>query len=427
MKLNKIALYLLNLIYSSLMIFYNVLPSFIVVIMSFVLFMYNYFKLSREYNKTIAIFIDGLLFLPVSFVSILATPYSTLPLTWFSISLIILTIIIILKKKLKRLYLLLYFLFLSIFLITIFFSNTLVSAVSQFFTITLCLISLQIGEYLKSNYSEKLLYLVQNCYILTTIAFAFQIIIQRFWILKTGHVIGHYAIMGGNRYAYSGLMGDYSFASLYLVTGAMLILLLYIRGKKRSFLEFFLIFSFVVFASILVSARTGIFSLAITIVLYFLFNFKKNSAKIFLLVILGMIALPFIFNFMTSIRIMDNLLDGSGRVELISKAWNIFLQHPVLGIGFGIDNLKYNYNLVVPHNFFVQYLLQFGIVGFGLLLSNFIVFYQKYKRNNYLMWLFVLCFIGAMLIPDIVSSRFLSTIMIMVIINSEEGGTYEKK
>lgn len=420
MNWKKLLFYILNLLYSSLMIFYAILPKFIIIFISAILFVYDFFTMSKEFNKSIGVFIAGLLFLPVSFVSILATPYETLPITWFYLSFLLLMIIVVLKNQLEKKFFLFYQFFISFFLISIIYSKNIVSSLSQFLTISICLFSFQIGEFLKNNFSNKLMEEIQKCYIITSVSVAFQILLQRFWITNTGQIIGHYSLMGGDRIAYAGLMNDYSFASLYLVTAAMLLLILFVETKKVSIINFVILFSFLVFTSILVSARTGIFSLIVTILLYFIFRFKKDFVKVSILSVIGLTSVPFLLNYLTSIRKYERLFDGSGRLELAYKAWNVFLKNPVIGVGFGRDNLVNNYNMIVPHNFFIQYLLQFGIVGFVIIVFNFFIFYMKYSRNNYLMWLFLLCFIGSMLIPDIVSSRFLSVIIVMIMINSSK-------
>lgn len=431
MKNKDFLFYLINLLYGAFMILYSLIPSIVVAIISLLIFMYDYLSLSKKHPKTISLFYTSILFLPVSFVSILGTNYASLPLTWFSVSVLILMIISIINNKIKKIYAFFYLLFILVFVISLYFTNSYISSLSQFFTVSLCLFAFQIGELLKKDYSTNNVNKGIDLYLLSSLSFAIQILIQRFYILRTGIVIGHYSIMGGNRIAYAGLMSDYSFASLYLVTASFLLFLLFVKYKKISFIRFVLFFALFTFVSIMTSARTGLFSLVVCIMLYILLNFNKKSAgRILLIVILGIVAIPFALHFMSSLRSLDSFLDGSGRIEITQRALSIFKTRPIFGVGFGIENLKYNYGLILPHNYFVQYLLQFGIVGTIVVTLNFIVFYFKNNKYNYLMWMFILCFIGSMLIPDIFSSRFLSVIIILIIINQkgvESNGESKKK
>lgn len=429
MKNKDIVFYIINLLYGTFMIFSNILPSIIVAIISSIIYLYDYIKLSKKYSKSIALFFNSILFLPVSFISVLGTSYASLPITWFSVSILLLTLIVILTNNLKRIYVFFYILFVTLFVFSLSFISSYMSSLSQFFTISLCLFSLQIGELLKKDSSKNVIYKSLDFYLLSVLSLALQIVIQRFYIMKTGTIIGHYSLMGGNRIAFAGLMSDYSFASLYLVTGSLILLLLYMHYKKISFFKFSVFFLLFTFISILTSARTGFFSLIIVVFLCFLLNLnKKHLGRIMMLSVIAIVAIPFAFHFMASLRTLDSFLDGSGRVELMKRAFSIIEIKPLFGVGFGIENLKSNYGMMLPHNYFIQYLLQFGIIGTLIITLNFITFYTKNKKNNFLMWLFILCFIGAMLIPDIVSSRFLAIVLIIVTMNKKsEGAKYEKK
>ena len=419
MKERNKLFYFINILYNSLMIFYTKIPSLIVAIISFGLFLYNYYYYKKKFNGIEALFLISIVFLPVSFVSVLGTSYSQLPLTWFSFSLIVIFINQILMNKIKSSYFCILFLFCIFAIISLLFNDEyFISGISQFITICLFLISFQIGEFLKEKCNSSLKKEMLKLYLMSVLAFSFQIVLQRMWIINTGDIIGHYAAMGGGRIAYAGLMGDYSFATLYIASGCLLAFLKYVRLNEIKFINFIILILIFLISSIFISARTGLVSLALTLVLYFLFNFRKNTFKLLFLVVIALLSSPLIIQSLLSVRTMNNLFDDSGRFELILESIKLIENNFLFGIGFGIDKIKYSYNMIVPHNFFIQYILQFGIIGFSLVFANFAIFINKYIKTNYISWLFILVFIGAMFIPDIFSSRYLTTIIIMVIINS---------
>ncbi|HFM7253030.1 TPA: hypothetical protein ACG92L_002418, partial [Enterococcus faecium] len=71
--------------------------------------------------------------------------------------------------------------------------------------------------------------------------------------------------------------------------------------------------------------------------------------------------------------------------------------------------------------FFIQYLLQTGIIGTLIILSGFFKFtYEELKKSGCYKWLFLMIVVGAMFIPDIVSSRFLYAIVVLCMISASE-------
>ncbi|MFL0363973.1 O-antigen ligase family protein [Pseudobacillus sp. 179-B 2D1 NHS] len=102
-------------------------------------------------------------------------------------------------------------------------------------------------------------------------------------------------------------------------------------------------------------------------------------------------------------RIEDFSSDGgSGRFELWSRAWNYFLEHPVVGIG--ADNfIEYNKahygESLYTHNTFLQILSESGLIGFSLyflfLLLVFIQLMNRHLRRAHLYLL--LCFVAFLL------------------------------
>ena len=77
----------------------------------------------------------------------------------------------------------------------------------------------------------------------------------------------------------------------------------------------------------------------------------------------------------TSLRLGGDIL--SGRIELWREALNIFLEHPIIGIGWGgfsgyvSDNYRSLHgNVFNVHNIYLQFLAETGIIGTLVIVSS---------------------------------------------------------
>ena len=139
---------------------------------------------------------------------------------------------------------------------------------------------------------------------------------------------------------------------------------------------------------------------------------------------------PFILINLMKGRTGQNLIDSSGRVANYIRSWKLFCAKPIFGYGLGLNNLYLKTKLSVPHNFFIQYLVQLGLIDTMCLCYCFIVFIKESFREKSLgKWMFWMTAIGAMAIPDIVSSRFLFCIIVLCMAspNNEKIGEYYEK
>lgn len=418
-------------LYSAGMIFYSVLPRVGVIVISLLVYLYILKMLKKDNNNIDSLILLSIIAIPTSTISIIGTNYGDLPLTWFNIIVLILVMLIGIKGKLNAKY------FVSIMLFGIFelmhslFMPSLGNSLKQLLTIMLLLFAFLIGSYVRNYSYNDLTEKMSIYYLCGTVSVAVQVFLQRFYIMATGHVIGHYAAMGSGRFAYAGLFGDYSFASLYIATGALLIFLQYVNKRKISLIRFVLVEGIMLSATLMVSARTGIFALAIVGLLYVILNFNKLNPRLVLVIIGICIVAPSLAGRLLSIRGGQDLLDSSGRVEMYMEALKFFADKPMLGYGLGLENLNKLTGLGAIHNFIIQYLVQMGIIGTILFLIPFYIFIKQTRRNpGIYMWLFWLVMIGAMFIPDIVSSRFLYAVILLCMCRNLKstykcGGLYE--
>lgn len=407
------------------LIFYDTISPIVISGLLFVEFLCVYI-LYRRYNSSyFSLLYTCIFFIPLSYISILGTSTSSFPISWYHLIIIILSLRTIFLGKMNRNTAL--FLFLCILFLFYGFANVLITGTGfdgykQVLMLLLFMFSFVIGSNVsKSNVHTKTMIFTFIC---TCITLSLQIILQKFLLDFLGLSVGNVSLMGRGRIAFSGLLSDFSFATLYLACGVFLLFISYVRYKSISTTTFIVFSSVLVFSSLIVSSRTGLFALIVTIVLYilyFLFKYEIVNKRLIIVLAFGLLGGFYIVIKLISARGGQSLLDGSGRIQDYLTALNYWKASPFIGIGFGMDNVVTNYNLTVPHNFFIQYLCQGGIIGLFIIIIPFVYFIATYfnKANDY-KWLFILIFVGAMVIPDITSSRFLTFAIILICICKEK-------
>lgn len=402
------------LFYGSTMIFYSLLPSIVTAGITFLFFAYSYTVLRKEYNIVESLALMSVIAIPTSTISIMGTSYASLPITWYIITIILAVFLICINGKLDRKYFLCAFIFAVAELIQLVLVPNIFNAFKQYLILLLFFFGFLIGKYLKDYSTKSIHYDLYRFYLLGTFCVAFQVFLQRSYILTVGSRIGHYAVMGQSRVAYAGLMGDYSFATLYLASGCLIVLLKHLNTKEIGFAKFVIYEVFLLSAIIAVSSRTGLAALVVTVALYFAFNLRQLNPKLILVLLICIVSIPFLFEKLMASRGSQALLDSSGRLENFAKALSYWEKHPLFGYGLGLENLHAATGLGVPHNFFIQYLVQIGVVGLVLVIIPICRFFiNNVLRTNYDKWLFCLIAIGAMFIPDIVSSRYIYGIVLI--------------
>lgn len=401
-------------LYSSLMVLYQLIPQILTIVISVLFYGYLYLKLSNDYDFISSLSIMSVIAIPTSTISVLGSSYSSLPLTWYNILIIIAFGEICLVYGLRKKYIIPIILF-SMYGFMICISTNIVSdALKQYLMIILFFFSFFIGDYMQENVKSSLNTTLKKYYFLGVFSMALQVILQKIFISYTGTIVGHYATMGAKRVAYAGLMGDYSFTTLYLATGFMMIFIWYINTNKISFVVFCIVEILLLYAILVVSSRTGLISLMFTLALYTICNIKKINGKYLVILFMGLAIFPALLSKLMESRGGQALLDTSGRDSNYIESIELWRNKVAFGYGLGLDNLYNSTGLNVPHNLVIQYLIQIGLVGTILFCIPLIVFIKDNLLNrNKMNWLFWLVLIGSMFIPDIVSSRFLYGIVLI--------------
>lgn len=414
-------IFFLLILYNTVAIFYSLVPSVIVMVSTFFIMIYFFGKLEKSCGVFRTLYYCSLLSIPTSFISVFGKSYSEFPLSWFQIFILSMVLYMFFWGCFDRYYFFLTVLFIGFSMVELIISDNLGNALSQLLMIFLFITSFFIGEYLKKSCDTSIYINASKFYIVGTFSLALQIMIQAIMIPKTGIIIGHYNEFG-LRKARAGLMGDFSFASVYLASGILFILVLYVETKRIKFYQMVLLEGVHLAGLILTTARTGLYALILTVGIFFIYNIahkKRVNIKSSFIILLTFMMLPAIFNILNISRGGQGFLDGSGRYQNYIAALKAFVDHCLIGIGFGREYVGEVIGGVVPHNFLIQYLLQCGIIGTTLILFYFLLFIRRdIGRAGIVKWLFFMVAVSAMAIPDIVCSRFLYAIVSMVMIST---------
>ncbi|WP_283153413.1 O-antigen ligase family protein [Guptibacillus hwajinpoensis] len=387
------------LVYNIAILFYQYLGMILILLVG-ILFALFFIKLhfKKWYISQILSFLL-IVYIPTSFVSILGTSYGALPITWFNLTTMILVISILLSRFKINFFFFSPLVMLIFGFFSLFKSIDITDSLKQLLTIVLFLISFFIGEFLSRYESDQYIKKLKSLYILSVFSFSIIVIIQKVFSLW-GIGLGYYAVLGTGREVFAGLMNDYSFATLYVATGSIILVIDYVEKKSINILYLIILESFFLISMLVINSRTGLVAFAITAFLYLVTKIIKGSIKSIIIMALLCVILPSVLNYVVEIRGGQSFFDGSGRIGLLLEAGEIFYSHPLVGVGFGLNNLHILTGFNVPHNVFVQYLAQFGIIGSLIFFSNFVVLCYKYLKfkSNYF-WVLLSILIGSMLIP----------------------------
>lgn len=406
--------YFMVIFYISSMIFSDLFSSFFIAIYQ-LLFNFFFLYLCKERKIIITLINLVIINLPITSISILGIDYESLPVTWFMIFITITGCYSLLFGKISANLIILVIVSIIYLFILLIIKNYKLDAINQLITIILFFFSFTIGDYSRriiiNKTKVKHLY---DLYLIVCFAFSFQIILQYIYISRTNQIIGYYTLLGGNRKCFGGLFMDFSFASVYLSTGSILIgkeLLI----KKITISNIFKI-SIIVLATLITSARTGLYAFIIIMTILIFINLKKLRIYILPLLLIGSIFLTLGLNRMLENRGGTSIFDGSGRLEGYIGMIPYIKNNIWLGIGMGINNLKKITNLGLPHNFYIQYLTQIGLIG-TILLQLFMLLIFKLKNKEHV-FVFCLIFISSMAIPDILNSKYIIVIIILICLDN---------
>lgn len=421
----KMSYYIMLILTLTILILGNKLSNNIIFILSVSILGITFILNIKKENLEFAIIRMLILCIPISFLNVFGETTAESNITWFNIFFIILFIIFIFNI-LKRIngsnfsfnsLSLFAFLMIFISLIPVLGSFDLIDAMKQYIYISMTFLMVIIGGTIKRRLSNTQKEYLLLDYILSVKIVAIGLIVQMIYIQITGNIVGYYNFFGGYRHAYGFLFSDYSFLSLFLSSGAIMI---YFENKdSKNKKTWILEIVFILFASIMTSARTGIAAFLVVYAVYSLINaaslLNRGSPKIILIALIN-IVLP-LGSFFLINKVRPGIgRSGSGRESLNKVAWKVFLDSPLTGIGFGRNNYVRIAGMM-PHNIIFQYFAQGGLLfGIPLIVFLLMVLMKSNKRDRKLLPVIFLLLVGSLFIPNIFNSRFFSVILLLLAI-----------
>lgn len=213
-----------------------------------------------------------------------------------------------------------------------------------------------------------------------------------------GISLGEVYEFNSDRVIYNVYFYSKSVLSLYLAVGLLYYFVEYINNKRF----FALIWMGVFTGAILINnSRTGLMCFAVCAGLYCIRNIKKIVRSIrvtAMLILIGAVGLYIVQLMLASRSSLKGFADDNGRFETIIEALRLLPRYIFSGIGGSAADYTMSSMGVSVHNFFVAYLVQFGIFG-GLAVNALLLSPGFDAKNRY--WYLLTCVIlGGMLFAN---------------------------
>ena len=366
-------------------------------------------------NKDLILLSLTIMSIPSSYRNVFGGDYGEMPISWFNFFILILFIYVFLnglfKNEIKLNFITLFALLMIIGgLPALLVSLNFLSGLKQYLNIFIFCMGVILALMIKIN-KDNYEVLVSD-YIgtvrVTSIALLLQIL-----LFKLGFNLGNILLLGGNRDAFGLLFNDFSFLSLYISTG---ILLVFTFKRKWWQIDFIIMF----IACALTSARTGLVAAFLTILLIYLWrilsNFGKKPLKS-VLILIGLIILSSFSYIALKIVRPEDTFASSGRIDNYIRGIELFFENIVTGLGFGVREFSEVAGLEIPHNTLIQYSAQGGLIFFlPMLVFILILIFTTFIKTKEFAPVLMNVLIGSLFIPDIFNSRFFLVIAIIIIL-----------
>ena len=239
---------------------------------------------------------------------------------------------------------------------------------------------------------------LMKIYIHGVCAVAITLYIQYATKAALGISLGEIYEYNSNRVIYNVFFYSKSVLSLYLAVGLLYYFMGYINNKRISSL----IWMGVLAGAILFNnSRTGLVCFAVCAGLYCIQNARKVVGSIrvtAMLILIGTVGLYIMQLMLASRSSLKGFADDNGRFETILEALRLLPSYVFSGIGGSAEDYTLSSMGISVHNFFVAYLIQFGV--FGGLAVNALLLSPVFERKSSHWYLLVCVILGGMLFAN---------------------------
>ena len=239
---------------------------------------------------------------------------------------------------------------------------------------------------------------LMKIYIHGVCAVALTLYIQYAAKIAFGISLGEIYEYNSDRVIYNVFFYSKSVLSLYLAVGLIYYFIGYINNKRISALIWMGVFAG---AILLNNSRTGLACFAVCAGLYCIRNARKIAGSIrvtSMLIIIGAVGLYIIQLMLASRASLKGFADDNGRFTTIIEALRLLPRYWFSGIGGSAEDYMLSRMGVSVHNFFVAYLIQFGL--FGGLAVNALLLSPVFEPKNRHWYLLVCVILGGMLFAN---------------------------
>lgn len=217
-----------------------------------------------------------------------------------------------------------------------------------------------------------------------------------------------------DRVIYNAYFYAKSVLSLYMSVGTLYFFIGYVNQKRVRDILWLALFGG---AFLINNSRTGLVCFAVCAGMYCLRNFRKivSSIRVAVMLILVATAGMYVIQFMLESRTgLEGFVDDNGRFEPIIEALRLLPRYIFAGIGgSAADYLRSSMGVSI-HNFFVAYLIQFGVFG-GLVVNALVLSPMTDLKNRY--WYYLCCIImGGMLFANWHNSLYIVPLYLFVLL-----------
>ena len=366
---------------------------------------------------------------PISWINVLGTSTSNLQLPWYYIIGVLLVISIMVQKKIntklkgKKIIILNYIFLLLYSFVPLIICYRFSDGIGDYIMLMFFLIVMFVAYSSTESITDDEIIELRKMFVFVNFICSIGIIFQFIMFKHFGRIffkLGRSgSFSGGNQVSCSLLFEDTSCSTIMIGCGFVYALLSAKNRKINYFLALIILIGLA-----LTSRRTSVISLII-IIIPLLLNIEKGIVKklgIFIIAPLIIITTLYFLNLSRPVKNVKQYTNDTGRFADYISGVDVAIHNP-LGIGYGDTYLASRMNSgIIPHNTILRWIDQGGVFLAIPLVIIFldILILSKKKKMDMEYWNLLYVFLASNFIPDILNSRFLLIIVLMVILYKKD-------